>query len=271
MQKNYFKYSIFLVFIQFWWINGQNMSLVYDFTFKIEGDKVETQKYFLDITPEKSIFRTARRKKSDSLLNTTGKGLAIYTKSVFDLYLTKEMSSNIFKKQIVIPIGRDKFFIEINEKLDWKIKNETASIEGIKCQKAEVKYAGRDWVAWFTSDFPIPEGPYYFHGLPGLIVQINDINDEFIFKLSEIKKNNMHSLYETGDGKEISITQYKQIMINFFNNPFSAIKARGENAYMDDGNGGYKPMDYLWFTKQLQKTLIKYNNVIELNQNIKFE
>jgi len=55
------------------------------------------------------------------------------------------------------------------------------TISQIKYQKAIIDYGGRHWVAWFSPDIPIINGPYKFTGLPGLIIRIGDTKDQFSF------------------------------------------------------------------------------------------
>src|SRR5690606_1469092 len=54
------------------------------------------------------------------------------------------------------------------------------------CQRADIRFGGRDWVAWFTTEIPIPDGPYKFCGLPGLIVSIADTQQHWQFDLTHI-------------------------------------------------------------------------------------
>lgn len=58
--------------------------------------------------------------------------------------------------------------------IDWKIKEEFKTILNYKCQLAEAEliHMERKYVvkAWFTEEVPIPEGPSFFKGLPGLIL-----------------------------------------------------------------------------------------------------
>ncbi|WP_173074889.1 GLPGLI family protein [Tenuifilum thalassicum] len=68
--------------------------------------------------------------------------------------------------------------------LSWNICSDADSvINGYKCKKATTHYAGRDYIAWFTLDIPISDGPYKFSGLPGLIVSIHDTKNEHSFSL----------------------------------------------------------------------------------------
>lgn len=101
-------------------------------------------------------------------------------------------------------MSRAKFYIKISDELDWKILSETVTISNLNCQKAEVQYGGRTWIAWFTKDIPISEGPYYFHGLSGLILQIKDKDEDFVFTAGEIKKLKYISVFEGESGTEIT-------------------------------------------------------------------
>ena len=47
---------------------------------------------------------------------------------------------------------------------------------------------GRNWIAWYTTDIPIQDGPYKFNGLPGLILKINDETGSHSFQFIGIKK-----------------------------------------------------------------------------------
>ena len=61
-----------------------------------------------------------------------------------------------------------------DKKPEWKISSEKEKIGEFTGQKATTSFGGREWTAWFSSEIPIPDGPYKFHGLPGLIIKIED-------------------------------------------------------------------------------------------------
>jgi GLPGLI family protein len=75
--------------------------------------------------------------------------------------------------------------IKVNDerKLDWKILNDKQKILNYNAQKASLNFAGRAWNAWFTQAIPLQDGPYKFHGLPGLIVKMEDATKSHIFEL----------------------------------------------------------------------------------------
>lgn len=71
---------------------------------------------------------------------------------------------------------------------NWKIEDDTTTILGYASQKATCHYRGRDWVAWFTAEIPISEGPWKFYGLPGLITKIHDTKNHYSFELTGFQK-----------------------------------------------------------------------------------
>lgn len=80
--------------------------------------------------------------------------------------------------------------------LKWQINTESdTTIINLRCLMATTSYGGRDYVAWFAPDVPISEGPYKFCGLPGVIVQIADIENEHKFVLLGIRKGINQPMY----------------------------------------------------------------------------
>jgi len=70
---------------------------------------------------------------------------------------------------------------------DWKIDNEVQTILSYNCRKATTSFRGRDYIAWFATDIPIPNGPWQFGGLPGLILKLYDSKRNFVFESTGIE------------------------------------------------------------------------------------
>lgn len=66
---------------------------------------------------------------------------------------------------------------------NWKLIDETKAINTINCKKAKVTFKGRNWIAWYSTEIPLPYGPYKFSGLPGLIIKITDDRGDYDFEL----------------------------------------------------------------------------------------
>lgn len=76
-------------------------------------------------------------------------------------------------------------------KQNWKlIDDETRVILGHKAYMASTEFGGRKWIAWYTKEIPISDGPYKFYGLPGLILKISDSDGVYAFEIKGIHKEN---------------------------------------------------------------------------------
>ncbi len=93
----------------------------------------------------------------------------------------------------------------------WEITGHTNEYKGFRTLHAKTQYAGREWNAWFAPDIPFSEGPYKFHGLPGLIVQLGDSNKQIAIV--------MEAIVEVSDNEaithEISPGEFKTTLSNF--------------------------------------------------------
>ncbi|WKS96099.1 GLPGLI family protein [Riemerella columbina] len=83
-------------------------------------------------------------------------------------------------------IGVDSYKVADDRQLQWHILPEKEKIGEWETQKASLHFGGRQWTAWFSTEIPIPDGPYKFHSLPGIIVKIEDAKKDFSFELKGI-------------------------------------------------------------------------------------
>lgn len=72
--------------------------------------------------------------------------------------------------------------------IDWKISSDTATFDGLHCQKATCHFKGRDYLVWFCPDLPVRTGPWKLNGLPGVIVDARDTKNEVVFKFDGVEK-----------------------------------------------------------------------------------
>ena len=126
---------------------------------------------------------------------------------------------------------QDNFIYEEAPNFQWKILKEKKTIGEYKAQKATAKYGGKNWIAWFSNDIPFLDGPYKFYGLPGLIVQIEDEEDNISWTLAgnkTVKNYKEKSLLDGGNNiKSIMVSKekFKEIDTDYRNNPMGRIKA----------------------------------------------
>lgn len=66
-------------------------------------------------------------------------------------------------------------------------KEDTKKINNYICNKANLKFRGRNYIAWYTTKIPLSFGPWKFSGLPGLILEIYDETNTYRWTATKIK------------------------------------------------------------------------------------
>lgn len=80
------------------------------------------------------------------------------------------------------------YYEEALDEMQWEIGDSTATVLGYECQSATADYHGRKWTAWFTTDLPMPFGPWKIHGLPGLVLKA-EADPGFEFEATGIERS----------------------------------------------------------------------------------
>jgi len=77
--------------------------------------------------------------------------------------------------------------VEPSNPMKWEITGEKKTIDAFEAIKARTNFRGRSYTAWFTTDIPIDIGPWKFHGLPGLILEVYDDEKGVQFYMSSVE------------------------------------------------------------------------------------
>ncbi len=255
-------------------IFSQNKSFVYEMKFKPNStkDSIAKDKFVLDINEGQSIFRTLKDKQADSTFHST-KRFSFMTTSFKDFKsVSKDLKTRETKK--FITNFQKLFTVKIDEKLVWNMEQESKETFGMKVQKATTTYGGRNWVAWFTNEIPLLDGPYVFHGLPGLIIEIADTQNDYVFSLVQIKNSN-GKLYAKEKALPISWKQYEKLALDYYADPTREINGKnsGSSAVMikwqDESGNEFTPNFKEWNERE-QKEIRENNNPVELNHKINY-
>lgn len=98
---------------------------------------------------------------------------------------------------------------------NWKLDNDTLTILGYLCYKASTSFRGRDYLAWFTLDIPVDDGPWKFYGLPGLILKVEDSQKLFEFRAIGIQNKPGGIINFPSDKNRISdLSKYNNLRKN---------------------------------------------------------
>lgn len=84
-------------------------------------------------------------------------------------------------------IGNTFLYEEDRPVCRWQLSGETQYMHGRNAQMATCQYGGRQWIAWFTPEIPIFDGPNKFDGLPGLILKVYDAKGHYSFDFVSIR------------------------------------------------------------------------------------
>lgn len=220
----------------------------YELSYKPRKDsaKVEKVMMILDVTKDKSIYRDYTMVAQDSTLKIQFDQMmksGVY-KDFSKMVTMPKFSEKVYKfypdmkVQYVerISSGFTPLNIGYNDdsKMNWKISSEKMKIGSYNAQKATTEFGGRKWEAWFTSDIPLQDGPYKFHGLPGLIVKVEDDGKNYSWELKGNRKvpdfnetTYMESIAPGGNGgkvQEVSREKFEKTFADYKKDPFASMR-----------------------------------------------
>lgn len=176
-------------------IFSQSYKIIYDFKWRAEE---QSNNYSSELTvllkdKDNSYFESLAKFKYDSIKT---KLVDEGSRSFPSPKLQWKLQPLIFKDlKSQTTITEENFFDKVylttyTCKPSWKIQKEKSVLFNYNVQRAETDFGGRQWIAWFTNDVPISDGPYKFYGLPGLILKISDAEENFIFEIKGLTKEN---------------------------------------------------------------------------------
>ena len=152
---------------------SQNTLVSYDIIYKplMHENQTETERYnlLIDNNTKSSFFY------SDKIVDNS-----------FNANVFKDFSKDEYYKYEIILFRLYKVPYQID--LKWDLLEGDKLILGFPCKKSSVSFGGRRWVAWYTQEMAIQNGPYKFQGLPGLILEISSEDGDYEFIAKSIVK-----------------------------------------------------------------------------------
>ena len=237
--KNYILLSFFLLIsIKAYSQNDKNYQLGYRLEYLSDSTDINSRKkedFTLFFDGSKSYFTSDIFLKRDSIVNNMkiNKNLELNFSKVpntrFRYVIVKENKTINYYESLL----KYKFSYDEISNFNWKLLNEQSKIGDFNCQKATTNYGGRTWIAWYTTEIPIYDGPYKFNGLPGLIVKVSDTKNNYSFDLISIKKG---LLVDNTILKDSYFTQHKKISKEDY---FKAVNNINENIISEMSMSGF--------------------------------
>lgn len=144
--------------------------------------------YKLYFTPEASFFTLDDKMKSDA--NDRQQELALIMAGRGKYYTAIKSDSILYQTNI----QGDLFLVTKSKtNLTWNITTEKKTINGYECLRANGIYTnygnlnGQKITAWFSPKLPFMYGPKEFSGLPGLILELDDMASGVSYYCTDIK------------------------------------------------------------------------------------
>ncbi|WP_294292125.1 GLPGLI family protein [uncultured Chryseobacterium sp.] len=272
-----------------------NMNKLF-FTFLVAGSfmKSQTQRFIYDVTYKKDSASTVRTKENYHL-DVENENVTYYTRDFFvaDSLISNNLkfpdgaklntSSIIFHKK-----GNDQFEefdllegstilkLQSAESQNWKLTKESRKVKNLTLQKAITNYGGRNWTAWFTKEIPFQEGPYTFHGLPGLIIELYDDKDNYRFELvKSVKIAGMQKNQFIEMSRQMSVPveweKYKKTKLTYYESPVNFLKnaSSRDQFYLNDGTM-VNAANSREINDRLKANIKRYNNPINLEKAVAY-
>ncbi|TXG38470.1 GLPGLI family protein [Seonamhaeicola maritimus] len=189
--------------------------------------------YILTFDKESSVYKEEEALEAPQ---AGGMRMVVMTAGASDI-LYKNIKENRFTSQSEV-LGKIFLVKDELEKQDWTLEKDTKFIGEYTCHKAtmkrmiEVRESGisingdRDFddentepemrevavTAWYTMQIPVNSGPARFHGLPGLILEVNDGEETIICSKIVLNPKEKLTVKEPVKGKEISQKDFEAVV-----------------------------------------------------------
>jgi len=273
------KYFIFIFFLFTQLISAQNKRFIYQYTFIPDStNKADVVKevMFLDVSGNgASSFFSQRKYQSDStIIAPANKGKMIMPPMDLKVLYTIEKKGDKVLYKILGNSAQMRIKVNDERKLDWKVLNDKQKILNYNAQKASLNFAGRAWNAWFTQAIPLQDGPYKFHGLPGLIVKMEDTTKSHIFELIGISNlpddYTYPERYQFAKEVEFNRAEYQKYYTKYRKDPAAVEKQlyiEGKIPDQRDSSGNFRTGAQVLREIEVaaKENVKKDNNIIEID------
>lgn len=260
--------------------DAQTHRFIYELQYRPDRNDTAYDKdeMVLDITPDEVKFYEIEFLVSDSL-NILHGGFSSQHTSQSEQTIIRKRNSSKNKNYFQIRMMPYYYVFETEDNIQWKIEPDTKKINNYNLQKATANFGGRKWTAWFTPDINIPEGPYKFRGLPGLVLYVEDDKKDYIYSFS--RNVNLPKTYDTKgflekhyslDPITIDFKKWVKLNLEFYNDPYARMRTEFQPGWdvRIEGQQIKSKEEFAGLTKQTQMNIKRYYNPIELDKAIPY-
>lgn len=102
-------------------------------------------------------------------------------------YIHKSLTTNSATEWIADFNGDYYQIDDPNLSIEWTLVDEQREILHAMCYKATTVFRGREYEVWYNPNVPIPNGPWKFLGLPGLIYSMEERTGLIGFEITSLE------------------------------------------------------------------------------------
>lgn len=240
---------ILMLFIQI--VNSQDKisdvskyEVIYNLSYQKDSTDINSkndEKMILLIGNEYSLFESLNGRFNDSIarsMDESGIDIQIALQKIKSSRKKSRFNFRILKMTNITYVYdsyfSNNFIYTENESMNWELSKDNDTISGYSCDIAYINYAGRRYKAWYTTNIPISDGPYKFKGLPGLIVKIQDADNQYIFELISFKEKLIDFEFDSKSGIKTSKKDFYEAYNSFKKNFINQLSQQGVDIVSDD-------------------------------------
>lgn len=206
-------YFILLAFISCFQLHSQDFQYFeasYDIYYNTAIPNTKKSKLQIDKKNKLSIFHIFKNEEKQNIIKE-GNNITLVEKGD-DRYVNMNFNNDTLISKELIK-GKSHYVKESIPGFKWNLNyTDVKKIGDLICRKATVSFRGRNYISWYTPEIPLPYGPYKFHGLPGLIIEIYDETHRYTWNLISYKFNNDISFIKVKKPlKTINLMEYSKL------------------------------------------------------------
>lgn len=167
-----------------------SLSIKYKYEYNWEGMPNSTNVSYLTLSNEKSLFAIDFTKNNSDKDELEGNNIIriISKDGVRKIYKDYKSNKIYYYNNIAF---KDFLTIDPINVFKWQLLSETKKISGYECQKALMEHYGRKYYAYFTTELGFTYGgPWKFDGLPGVILEVHSLDNQFKITVTDITLKN---------------------------------------------------------------------------------
>ncbi|MBV8325018.1 GLPGLI family protein [Chryseobacterium sp.] len=191
---------LFIAYAHFY--HAQNIHVFYELKYRSASNDTTVRKedmlLTIDAKSQKSIFQSRGKTVNDSIyraINSEPNPSSSFISNLEQKLIPYSFYGKIIKNPAensylsIESVMRNLYKVPYQFNTTWTLLPGTKKILKYECKNASIEFAGRKWIAWYSSEIPLTDGPYKFRGLPGLILEISSVDGDYTYTLRGLQKS----------------------------------------------------------------------------------